>query len=265
MIDNTIGLFLLYQNNNWPNWVIFILNILIFAICTKIIYYILKKITLLITKRTKTNFDDELVKILEYPLLIAITIIYLMSAINIFGLSESIMSILYTIEKCILLIIFTWFAYSFIGIIYEHVLLRIAEKSESNLDDQIFPIVRKVLRIILIIFSAIYFLDIWGVNITPLLAGVGIGGIAIAFAAQKILGDAFGGVSILADNAFNLGDKVKIDKHEGIVKEIGLRSTILKTPNNTKLILPNNFVASSVIENQSYIFKETKTTKDSKK
>jgi len=259
MLDSTIGLFLLYNNNTWPSWTLFLLNLVIFVIGLKLVYFILKKIILQITKRTKTEFDDEFVRILEYPLLATLTLIFLVSALNIFSIPTNIMNWIYILEKCILLIILTWFLYSVIGIIYDHILVRIAEKSESNLDDQIFPIVRKVLRIALIIFAVIYFLDVLGVNITPLLAGVGIGGIAIAFAAQKILGDAFGGVSILADNAFNLGDNVKIDKHEGIVKEIGLRSTILKTANNTKLILPNSFVSSCVIENLSYSFdKKTK-------
>jgi MscS family membrane protein len=261
MFVSTSGLFLLYTNEVWPAWALFLLNIVIFAIGLKIAYFILKKVILQLTKRTKNEFDDELIAIIEYPLLAALILIFFTSALSIFNLSETIMNYIYLAQKCILLIILTWFLYSLIGIIYEHVFVRIAQKSESNLDDQIFPIVRKVLRIALIIFAAIYFLDILGVNITPLLAGVGIGGIAIAFAAQKILGDAFGGVSILADNAFNLGDKVKIDKHEGEVKEIGLRSTVLKTQANTKLILPNSFVANSVIENQSFDFNKPKKTK----
>lgn len=250
MLD-TIGLFLLYNNQNLPVWLVFLINIIVFAIGIKIIYYILKKIILLITSKTKNTFDDNLIRIIEYPLLVAITIFFIVPSLKIFGLSDGIMHWIYIAEKCALLIVLTWFLYSFIGTLYQHVFVRIAQKSESNLDDQIFPIVRKVMRIALIIFAIIYFLDILGVNITPLLAGVGIGGIAIAFAAQKILGDAFGGVSILADNAFNLGDKVKIDKHEGIVKEIGLRSTILTTAGNTKLIIPNSYVASNVIENFS--------------
>jgi len=262
MLD-TIGLFLLYNNQNWPSWGLFLLNLIIFAIGIKIIYFILKKLILLITSKTKNTFDDDLIRIIEYPLLVAVIILFIVPSLNIFGLSEGIMNIISLIEKCALLIVLTWFLYAFIGTIYEHVLVKIAQKSESNLDDQIFPIVRKVLRIVLIIFSVIYFLDILGVNITPLLAGVGIGGLAIAFAAQKVLGDAFGGVSILADNAFNLGDRVKIDKHEGIVKEIGLRSTILITEDKTKLIMPNSFVSNSVIENFSNKQKEntSKTTK----
>jgi len=246
-----VNLFLLYNNSSLPNWALFLINVLGFAIGLKIAYFIIKTIIFQITKKTKTKFDDELIKIIEYPLLLSLTIIFLVSALSLFSISENIMKYIYILEKVLLLVIITWFLYSLIGLFYNYALIPIAKRSKNNLDDQIFPIVRKILRVILIIFAIMYFFDIIGISITPLLAGVGIGGIAIAFAAQKVLSDIFGGISILADEAYFINDRVKIGDVVGDVIDIGLRSTKIKTFDNTIITIPNNHVADSNIENFS--------------
>jgi MscS family membrane protein len=88
--------------------------------------------------------------------------------------------------------------------------------------------------------------------VTSLVAGLGIGGLAFALAAQPLLTNLFGGLSIIADKPFHLGDRIRVDlQHEGIVREIGMRSTVIETANTTKLIIPNSVIASSVIENLS--------------
>jgi len=248
MLD-TIGLFLLYTNKSLPLWLIFIINLVAFIIGIKIIYFIFKHVLTQLTKKTKTKFDDDLLRILEYPLISALTVIFLIYDLTIFSLPKTVTNVLSKIEWILLLGIITWFLYKFIEILYKHVLVPISKKSKNNLDDQIFPLIRKTLKVVLISFALIYLLDILGINITPLLAGVGIGGLAIAFAAQKILGDVFGGVSILADQAYYVGDRVKINDKYGTVTEIGLRSTKIKTLNNTILVMPNSVVSNSIIEN----------------
>lgn len=251
-----ISLFLLYTNTNWPNWVIFLINIIGFFVILKIIYTILKVVINQFTKRTKTTFDDDLLKILEYPLLIFLSVIFILSSVSIFNLSENITNIINKLGKTILVVIGTWFLYSLIGIIYKHILTPLAKKSKSNLDDQIFPIVRKVLRVVLFILSGIYILDIFGINITPLLAGVGIGGLALAFAAQKVLADVFGGISLLLDEAYFIGDRIKVGELVGTVTDIGLRSTKIRTFDKNIVTVPNSVIASSNIENFNSISKE---------
>ncbi len=251
-----ISLFLLYNNINWPNWLVFLINAVGFFVIIKIIYMLLKVVIRQFTKRTKTTFDDDLLKVLEYPLLIALSVIFILSSISVFAFSETILNVINKLGKSILVIIGTWFIYSLIGIIYKHILLPFSKKSKSNLDDQIFPIVRKVLRIIIFILAGIYILDIFGINITPLLAGVGIGGLALAFAAQKVLADVFGGISLLLDEAYFIGDRIKVADLIGTVVDIGLRSTKIKTFDNNVVTVPNSVIANSNIENFNSISKE---------
>ncbi len=88
-----------------------------------------------------------------------------------------------------------------------------------------------------------------GYDISSLIAGLGITGIALALAAQETLSNAFGSLSILIDKPFKVGDPIRVDKYEGHVLSIGLRSTILETKEKTKVSIPNKIVASSPIEN----------------
>jgi len=92
-------------------------------------------------------------------------------------------------------------------------------------------------------------LKTFGVDITPALAGVGIGGLALGLGAQKTFENVFGGVSILVDKVIVVGDVCKINNQTGTVEDIGLRSTRLRTNERTVLSIPNGVLASSTIEN----------------
>lgn len=240
---------IIYNNANIPNWILFIINIIGFLIALKIVYFVLKVVLKLITKKTKNNFDDELLRIIEYPLIIIISLFFSKISLSILGLSDSVLNIINIIINILLLGVITWFLYSLINVVYQNILVPISKRSKSNLDDRLYPLLRKVLKVILICFSVLYFFDLVGINITPLLAGAGIGGVAIAFAAQKSISDLFGGVSILADKAYFVGDRIKVNDVIGTVVDLGLRSTKLKTFDETVITIPNSVMAESNIEN----------------
>jgi MscS family membrane protein len=105
---------------------------------------------------------------------------------------------------------------------------------------------------LLIIFSGVFAtLHYFGVNPTAALAGLGVGGIAIAFAAQKTLENIIGGVSLIFDQAVRVGDNLKVGENQGTVEDIGLRSTRIRTPDRTVVIVPNGQIANMVLENIS--------------
>ena len=91
----------------------------------------------------------------------------------------------------------------------------------------------------------------FGVNLTAALAGLGVGGIAIALAAQKTLENVLGGISIVFDKAVRVGDHVKVGDKEGLVEDVGLRSTRIRTLNRTIISIPNGQLANETLENIS--------------
>src|ERR1700678_3286316 len=110
---------------------------------------------------------------------------------------------------------------------------------------------QRMLKVVVIFAGAIFVLDTVGFNLTTVLAGVGIGGIAIAFAAQKTLENLFGGVSVLGDEAIRVGDVCRFGATVGTIEDIGLRSTRVRTVERVELSIPNGSLATMNIENLS--------------
>lgn len=123
--------------------------------------------------------------------------------------------------------------------------------TETQIDDQLAPLATKTLKVLVIIVGALVVLQNFGVNVTALLAGLGIGGVALAFAAQDTVANVFGTITILLDSPFKLGDKIKMGDVEGTVEEVGFRSTRIRTYYNSLITLPNSVVAKEKIDNMS--------------
>ncbi len=124
-----------------------------------------------------------------------------------------------------------------------------AKTTESQIDDQLAPLATKTMKVLVILIGALIVLQNFGVNVTALLAGLGIGGVALAFAAQDTVANVFGTITILLDTPFKLGDKIKLGDTEGIVEEVGFRSTRIRTYYNSLVTLPNSYVAKEKIDN----------------
>lgn len=117
------------------------------------------------------------------------------------------------------------------------------------------PILNKVIKAIVLFIIIASVMQAHGYSMTSLVAGFGIVGMAVSFAAKESIANIFGSVSILYDKVFDLGDYVKINDVEGYVNDISLRSTKIKTLDNSIITIPNNIVANSVIINYSQIKK----------
>ncbi len=107
----------------------------------------------------------------------------------------------------------------------------------------------RLLTALVVMVAVLATLGILGFNLTTVLAGLGIGGIAIAFAAQKTLENLFGGVSVLADEVIRVGDYCRFADRTGTVEDISLRSTRVRTDARTELSIPNGALATMSIEN----------------
>ncbi len=128
-----------------------------------------------------------------------------------------------------------------------------AQKNTNNLDTLMVDITRKLLKILLITIT-VFFIgqNIFELNITTLLTGAGVVGLAIAFASKETLSNFFGTMIIIGDKPFRCGDRVQINGIDGIVASVGMRSTLIHTPHETVYMIPNSQIESASIENISY-------------
>lgn len=129
------------------------------------------------------------------------------------------------------------------------VFARRAAKTDTKFDDQVVPLVRKTLKVFVVVVGVIFVLQNLDVDVASLLAGVSLGGLAFTLAAKDTVANLFGSVSIFADQPFQIGDWVVIDGHEGVVEEVGMRSTRVRTFYGSVISIPNSIVANAAIDN----------------
>ena len=126
---------------------------------------------------------------------------------------------------------------------------KITDKTESKMDDQLVPLLEKFARIVIIGLAVLQILSYAGVNITALLAGVSIGGLAVALAAQDTVKNLLGSAMIFMDRPFQVGDFVSGPDFSGTIVEVGFRSTRIKTVGSSIVSIPNGVVANATIDN----------------
>jgi len=149
-----------------------------------------------------------------------------------------------------LLIGVTWLAVRIIEWLGERFRYRAISTGRAGVGS-LMLLLQRMVKVVVIFAGAVLVLNTVGFNLTTVLAGVGIGGIAVAFAAQKTLENLFGGVSVLGDEAIRVGDVCRFGTTVGTVEDIGLRSTRVRTVERVELSIPNGSLATMNIENLS--------------
>ncbi len=124
-----------------------------------------------------------------------------------------------------------------------------AEKTETTMDDQLVPLLRRLGHTIVVIAFAMIILNVLRVNINALLGGLAFGSLAFALAAQDTVKNFFGSVLIFVDRPFQIGDWVVVDGHEGVVEEVSVRSTRIRTFRGSLITIPNGRLSDSAIDN----------------
>lgn len=127
----------------------------------------------------------------------------------------------------------------------------LATRTETVLDDQVIPILRKSGRVFLILFGMVLFVQNMGYSVGSLIASLGLGGAALALASKDTLANLFGSIVIFFDRPFQIGDWIEVEQIEGTVEDIGLRTIRIRTFANSVITVPNSFFTTSVINNWS--------------
>ncbi len=240
-----------YFNNKLWQYLVFFGIIIVSILIGKIFYYFSKTKLRKLAEKSETKLDDILIDILEEPLVLFIVTGGIWGGSKVLTLNPSATDIFKNIVLVMIAISITWFIVRLSDMLLTHFVEPLVDKSESKLDDQILPILRKSIRFTIIILSTIVVLSNLGYDILSILAGLGIGGLALALAAQDAVKNIIGGFSIFWDKPFQIDEFVEIAGKAGTVSEVGLRSTRLKTVGGTTYVMPNSKVADAILENFS--------------
>lgn len=227
-----------------------IIIFLAFLFLSRFIKYTLNHVLPLFTKKTKTRLDDIIISRIKSPCIFLVVLLGLYVALIPLAIPEKVNVFIGNTLLSISVILFAVIGARIIDAFIDVWGMDWAEKTRSTIDYALLPLFHKTSKVLFFTFCIIFVIKIWGANISGLLAGVGIAGMVIGLALKDSLANIFGGMSIVMDKSIKVGDKIKLSTGEtGIVKDIGLRSTKLRTLDNDTLTIPNGVLSQSVITN----------------
>ncbi len=222
------------------------------AIAGKLIYWVFGNIIKKLTAKSKTRLDDILVDMAEEPVAFAIVLggiwYSLTQYLQLVGGVRDVVG--FALQFCIILNV-GWALARLFDALFEEYLVPLAENSETDLDDQLLPILRKGTKLVVWTVSVMIAFDNAGYDVGAALAGLGIGGIALAMAGRDTIANMFGGFTVFLDQPFKLNDRVQVSGYDGTIQEIGLRSTRLRTLEGRVVTIPNAQFTDTPVENVS--------------
>jgi small-conductance mechanosensitive channel len=220
-----------------------------------VLTFILDKIIARITGFTKSSLDNLLLEAARPPLYWLVIMLALEAALKRLdflpaGVDSLISDITYVLYS-LLMLVAIWRLTNALADWYNQ---EFAEKSDTPLDNQMVPFVRRIFLIVIVIIVSIIVLGHFDVEISGLVTTLGIGSLAVALAAQAALSDTISGFVIMIDRPFRLGDRIEILELDtwGDVEDIGLRSTRIRTRDNRMVVVPNSVIGKSLVVNYAY-------------
>ena len=204
-----------------------------------------------LARKTETEADDLAVDALINPLGLILPVAGIFLALRqLLAVQPHWLDSTDTVFRVLTILVLTWTGFRMLDAV-SILLKEFTDRTESRLDDQIVPLLRKAAKTFLAILAFILVAQNLGYSVSGLIAGLGIGGLALAMAAKDTLANLFGSLMILIDRPFHHGDWITFPGGDGVVEEIGLRSTRIRTFAKTVVSVPNQALANATVENHS--------------
>ena len=246
-VNQTLGT---YTGITVASYFVAMLILVLSFVAAQIMNFLFNKVFKVLASKTKNKTDDKIMKILDMPIFYSVVLfgVY-QSFVYIAALSKYEADFTKILET-VAVIIWICAIAKLAQVVINEVGFKFAAKTKSTLDDEMMPLFKKLSGIIIYFTGIMIIFSVWKIDITPLLASAGIAGFVVAFAAKDTLSNLFGGISMYFDRPFKVGNRVQLDSGEiGDVLEIGIRSTRVKTFDETVIVIPNSIIANSKIIN----------------
>jgi len=241
-----------YLGNEIEEWLISLSIIAGALILNKGIIIFNKKVISKITSRTKNRLDDILFKMLQAPVLLGVILLAVWIAFSRLNFDPKIVSLMHKSYQFLIVLNITWFLVRFTNALIQEYLVPVAEDPANKyIDNTLISIIKRTVLGVIWAIGVMMALRNVGVDVGALIAGLGIGGLAFALAAQDTIKNVFGGITIFTDRPFRIGDRIKVDGFDGMVEDIGIRSTRIRTFEKRLVTIPNYKIVEASIENVS--------------
>ena len=219
-------------------------------IAARLADFVITRFLLSLAKRTKTTFDDDLIEVLHRPIFTTVVLVGLGMSLPLFELEAPFPFVLNGVILTIGILIWTLALFRINDVMLTQ-LSRVAD-GYAWLDSSTLPLFTNVAKIVLVALAVYALLLSWDIDATAWVASAGIIGLALGLAAKDTLANLFGGIFVLADAPYKVGDYIILDSAErGVVTKIGLRSTRMLTRDDIEITIPNSITANATIVNET--------------
>lgn len=203
------------------------------------------------TAKTKTQLDDILFEILKKPLIWLVRIVPIKLLTDILTLNDELQGFINFIYDTAIIVIGLSIVYKVLMTGFDKWGKSYVESTDSDLDDQLLPLFRKIVRGLIFATAAVMIADKFGIDLSVLLASLGIGAFAIGFALQTIVANIFAGLMLYIYRLFSIGDRIEVDGYDGTVVAIGFQRTKLKDLSGRDVDIPNKTFMDNPVVNIS--------------
>ncbi len=217
----------------------------------KLISWLGSSLLLKVTARTKNTMDDELVHALRKPLVTLVTLLSVVASYQRMTTPASLDRWMERFFHVSIALAMTWALVRVVDTLLGALRRGQMDRGDDRGSAQFIPAVRSSIKVLIWGLGIVVALNNAGYDVGALLAGIGIGGLALAMAAKDTLANIFGGVTVFTDKPFHVGDRIRLNGYDGTVEEVGLRSTRIRTLEGPLLVVPNTKFTDSILENVS--------------
>lgn len=229
-------------------WLGILVTILLGFILDKLVSLMLRVIVRSWKRRVGSSAYQDVDNEILRPLGLMAMAMAWWAGLNIMGLPSNVLVVLLVSVKFLTCLSAVWGAYRLVDLLRAFLMDK-AQATQSKLDDALVPLLTKTVKVFVTAMGLIFIADNLDVDVTSLLAGLGLGGLAFALAAKDVAGNLFGSVTVLLDQTFHVGDWVVIGDVEGTVEKIGFRSTRIRTFYNSLVSVPNSGLITTSVDN----------------
>ena len=229
-------------------WIGLLLAVLLAYLVSWVVTWIVHRTIRSIVSRTETQIDDALLGIAVKPFRLLLATAFFFAGVLVLRLAAPAHAFLVNLIQALVIVAVTWLFLRFVDGFREHIKQRLEQEGKLGAV-AVIPLGTRTVKAFLVLLAAIAMLQHLGFNVTGVIAGLGVGGIALALAAQKSIENLFGGVTLVADQPVRVGDFCRFGDKVGTVEDIGLRSTRVRTLDRTLLTIPNGDFSQTQIEN----------------
>ena len=233
------------------DWMISLAIVVGVYVVSKLVYFMSRKVFSKLAKKTATKVDDIILEVSETPFILLISLAGIGYAINRLQFNSDNIQHFYLAINFLIIIDLTWWCARFFKSLINSYIVPLAQRDDNKLDSHVAKVSQKIICVLIWCIGILLAMHSIGINVKTFLAGLGIGGVAVALAAQDTLKNLIGGITMFVDKPFRIGDRVVINGIDGFVKDIGMRSIRIQKLDGRVVTIPNYKLMESDLENIS--------------